>query len=458
MKKPSGKTLATLFVAGLLCTALPMNAQAALPAELLDQDAPTLAPMLERVLPSVVNIVATGEVEMQMHPFFNDPFFRHFFDMPEQPRKRENQSVGSGVIIDAKKGYVVTNHHVIANADTILVRLGDDREFEAELIGADPETDIALLKIEGERLTALPVADSDSLRVGDFVVAVGNPFGLRQTVTSGIVSGLGRHGLGKRYEDFIQTDASINPGNSGGALVNLKGELVGINTAILSRSGGNIGIGFAIPTNLVSAVSEQIIKHGQVERGRLGIIGQDLTSELAKAFNLKRNRGVVVAQVVPDSAADKAGVEPGDVIVTINDQEVKDFAQMRNIVGLMRIGDKARIELLRDGKPRIVSATIQAAVEENLASSDLHAGLTGAAFSEIDPSHPLAGRVEGVMVAKVEAGSAAQRAGLQVGDVITSVNRKAVTDLSSFRDLTRSTGKLLLHVRRGNGALFILIR
>lgn len=447
-----------LLVAASIFMGLPISGTAALPAELLEQDEPTLAPMLERVLPAVVNIVATGEVETQMHPFFNDPFFRHFFDMPEQPRRRENQAVGSGVIVDNKKGYVITNHHVIDKADTITVRLSDDREIEAELIGADPETDIALLKIEAEKLTALPIADSDDLRVGDFVVAVGNPFGLRQTVTSGIVSGLGRHGLGKRYEDFIQTDASINPGNSGGALVNLKGELVGINTAILSRGGGNIGIGFAIPTNLVNAVIEQIIKFGEVQRGRLGIMGQDLTGELAKAFDLERTRGVVVAQVVPESSADKAGIKPGDVIVKINDEQVKDFAQLRNIIGLLRIGDKARIELLRDGKPRIVSATIEAAPEDKLTADGLHQGLAGAGFVEIDPGHPLAGRVEGIAVSRVDAGSPAQRAGLQVGDVITSINRKPVANLDDFRKLARAKGRLLLHIRRGNGALFILIR
>ncbi len=451
------KALAAVLTATVILIT-PFSVNAAVPPGLLNGDTPTLAPMLEKALPAVVNIVATGEVEVQQNPFFNDPFFRHFFDMPNQPRKRENQSVGSGVIIDSKNGYVLTNHHVINNADTITVRLSDDREIEAELVGADPETDIALIKIEAKNITALTLSDSDSLRVGDFVVAIGNPFGLRQTVTSGIVSGLGRHGLGKRYEDFIQTDASINPGNSGGALVNLQGELVGINTAILSRGGGNIGIGFAIPTNLIKAVMEQIVKFGEVKRGRLGIIGQDLTSDLAKAFNLKRNRGVVVAQVVPDSAADKAGIEPGDVVIKIDDQEVKDFAQLRNNIGLLRIGQKARIEILRDGKPRIVSATIQAAPEEKLDSGGLHSGLAGAGFVEIDGTHPLAGRVEGVVVSRVDANSPAMAAGLQVGDVVTSVNRKPVKNLEAFRELAKIKGRLLLHIRRGNGALFILIR
>ncbi|MGB1580675.1 MAG: trypsin-like peptidase domain-containing protein, partial [Nevskiales bacterium] len=276
------KLFVSSFLALSLVTHLP--ATAAVPSALLKQDPPTLAPVLEKVMPAVVNIVATGEVQMAGNPLLDDPFFRHFFDMPQQPRSRQNRSVGSGVIVDAKAGIVLTNDHVVANADSITVRLSDDREVEAELVGTDPETDVAVLRIKTTSLYALPMSNSDSLRVGDFVIAVGNPFGLRQTVTSGIVSGLGRSGLGKRYEDFIQTDASINPGNSGGALVNLKGELVGINTAILSRGGGNIGIGFAIPTNLAMSVMTQILENGEVQRGRLGIIGQDLNSDLAKAF------------------------------------------------------------------------------------------------------------------------------------------------------------------------------
>lgn len=451
----------TLFVLMLSTGALlGLNAHSAVPPSVIEQQGPTLAPMLKNVLPAVVNIVATGEVEMARNPLFDDPFFRHFFDMPQQPRRRQNNSIGSGVIVDAKKGIVLTNDHVVANADDITVRLSDDREIEAELVGSDPETDVAVLRIKAKNLTALPLGNSDSLQVGDFVVAVGNPFGLRQTVTSGIVSGLGRSGLGKRYEDFIQTDASINPGNSGGALVDLQGRLVGINTAILSRGGGNIGIGFAIPVSLAKTVMSQILEHGSVERGRLGVIGQDLNKDLAKAFGLERTRGVVVAQVLPDSAADKAGIKSGDVIVRVNKQEVRDFGQLRNAIGLLRIGDKAKIELLRDGKPRVVTAKIEAAPEEEVTASDnLHEGLSGATFTELDENHPLATRVEaGVVVKTVEANSPAAQYGLRPGDVITSVNRQPVESLKQFRKAAKGKGRLLLHLRRGNGAMFILIR
>lgn len=438
-------------------------AGAALPSALLKEDQPTLAPMLEDVLPAVVNVVVTGKAQtLPDHPLFQDPFFRKFFDMPEQQRPQRPQAAGSGVIVDAGKGLILTNHHVIAQADEISVRLKDDREFEAELVGADPESDIAVLRIDAENLADLPVADSDELRVGDFVVAIGNPFGLRQTVTSGIVSGLGRHGLGKRYENFIQTDASINPGNSGGALVNLKGELVGINTAILSQSGGNIGIGFAIPTNIATVVMQQIVEHGEVRRGHLGVVGQDLTNELAKAFDLDVNNGVVIAQVVPDSPADKAGLKERDVITAVNGTKVRDFADLANAIGLRSPGEEVEITYIRDGKKRRVTATLSQMEEEQMAAStsgDLFEGLSGAQFGAVPESHPLAGEVQGVAVVQVAPGSRAARAGLQPGDIITSVNRKPVTSLAEFREAASADKKqLLLHVRRGRGALFILVR
>ncbi len=452
----------SLFAAIVAACLLTTTAHAAAPLSLLQQEQPTLAPMLKHVMPAVVNIVATGQVQAPMHPLLQDPFFRRFFEMPEEgPQMEDRASVGSGVIVDAARGVVLTNHHVVESASKILVRLSDDREVEATLVGADPDTDVAVLKIKASGLTAVPFGDSSKLQVGDFVVAIGNPFGLRQTVTSGIVSGLGRSGLGKQYEDFIQTDASINPGNSGGALINLNGELVGINTAILSRTGGNIGIGFAIPVNLSRAVMSQILEHGNVQRGRLGIIGQDLTADLSKAFGLERARGVVVAQVVPKSPADRAGMASGDVITRVNESEIRDFAQLRNAIGLLKIGDEVKIEYLREGKPKVATAKIAAAPQETVArpeSAGAQSALAGAHFTELDEEHPLAGKIKGVVVASVDPNSPAMRAGLEAGDVVTSINRQAVENIDDLKRHVNQKGQMLLHVRRGNGAMFILVR
>ncbi len=446
-------------------------AQAAVPSGMLEGDNPSLAPMLDDALPAVVNVVVTGEARQAPdHPLFNDPFFRRFFDMPDRQRMpRTPSAAGSGVIIDAANGIVITNNHVVADAESITVRLNDDREFEAELIGADPETDIAVLEIDAQNLTELPVANSDDLRVGDFVIAIGNPFGLTQTVTSGIVSGLGRQGLGNRYENFIQTDASINPGNSGGALVNLDGELIGINSAILSRTGGNIGIGFAIPSNLVTSVYEQIREYGQVKRGRLGVVGQNLTNDLAEAFDLDITQGVIVAQVMEDSPAAEAGIKERDVITAVNDQAIDNFSDLSNAIGLKLPGAQVEITLIRNGEQRTIGATLANAadVAANDATSPdtdntgtgLSAGLEGARFGAIAEDHPLAGEVEGVTVEQVARGSAAARSGLRPGDVIMSVNRSPVASLDEFRELAGSdVERLLLHVRRGGGALFLLIQ
>ncbi|MES1925771.1 DegQ family serine endoprotease [Salinisphaera sp. T31B1] len=449
------------------------SAQATVPSGMLAGDNPSLAPMLDKALPAVVNVVVTGKPQqMPDNPLFNDPFFRRFFDMPDQQKRQQAPSqptaTGSGVIVNADKGVVITNHHVVKDAEKIVVRLNDNREYDAKVIGDDPETDIAVLKIDAgnDKLTQLPIADSDNLRVGDFVVAIGNPFGLRQTVTSGIVSGLGRHGLGNRYEDFIQTDASINPGNSGGALVNLDGELVGINSAILSRTGGNIGIGFAIPSNLVNTVYKQISKYGEVKRGRLGVVGQDLTSDLAKAFDLDINQGVVVAQVMPDSPAEKAGLKERDVITQVNGKPINDFSELANAIGLKSPGEKVKITILRNGKQQQVEATLANAEDVASADSaggnaggDLAKGLAGASFGPIGDDNPLAGEVEGIAVTDIQPGSPAARAGLQPGDVITSINRQPITDVSQLSELAGpDTKQLLLHVRRGRGALFLLIR
>ncbi|MCX8050172.1 MAG: DegQ family serine endoprotease [Methylohalobius sp.] len=421
--------------------------------------APTLAPMLNKVLPAVVNIATSGKVVIEDNPLLNDPIFRYFFrDIPSIPRERRTQSIGSGVIVDAENGYVLTNHHVIKNADIIYVTLKDKRRLKAKLIGSDPETDVAVLKVEKNRLTALPFGDSDKLEVGDFVVAIGNPFGLGQTVTLGIVSALGRTGLGiEGYENFIQTDASINPGNSGGALVDWYGNLVGINTAIVGPTGGNVGIGFAIPINMAREVMDQIIKHGGVKRGLLGVQVQDLTPEIAQAMGLEVNEGALVSGVSKGSAAEKAGVLAGDVIVKFDNRDVKNAADLRNMVGLKRVGDRATIELIRDGKPVTVTVTIGKPSPTGTISGEIPL-LEGARFSEIPQDHPLFGRVQGVMVLDVELNSSAWQAGLRQGDVILSVNRQPVRTVEELLKLaSRSPNRLLLRVQRGDISLFLVL-
>ncbi len=430
-------------------------ASAALPAAVDGTPMPTLAPMLENVTPAVVNIATQSHVRIRENPLLSDPFFRHFFDLPDVPRKRQTQSLGSGVVVDAEKGYVLTNHHVIDKADHIRVMLSDRRTFEAKLIGADPESDVAVIQIPAENLTALPLADSDSLLVGDFGVAIGNPFGLGQTVTSGIVSALGRSGLGiEGYEDFIQTDASINPGNSGGALVNLRGELVGLNTAIIAPGGGNVGIGFAIPTNMARSIMEQLVTHGEIRRGLLGVTAQDVTPALAKAFGLPIARGVIVAEVEADSAAQMADVRVGDVVLSINGREVTDASDVRNRIGLLRVGEKVRLGILREGERLQLEATVSEAPQARRDGARLHPRLAGAVFENVAADSP------GVRVVAVERNSAAVQAGLRADDVLVSVNRQPIRDLIHFEKELKQAGDpgLLLNVKRGSGALFLLIR
>ena len=442
----------------LLNTTTPAPAQADASA-LLQQQVPTLAPMLKEVLPAVVNIRTIGHVEQRpANPLLNDPFFRRFFGVPDRPREQETQSIGSGVIIDAKSGYILTNPHVVAQADSIKVILNDLREIDATLVGSDPETDVAVLKVDDDKLRAVPIADSDRLEIGDFVVAIGNPFGLGQTVTSGIVSALGRQTQLGGYQDFIQTDASINPGNSGGALVNLRGELVGINSQIVSRSGGNIGIGFAIPINLATAVKDQLIEHGDVKRGKLGVIGQPVTPDLARAFGMDEPRGALVARVVPDSPAEKAGIKAEDIIVEVNGKEIRNFNQLRNEIGLLRVGEKVKLVVLRDGRRKRITASIGEDELTAAAGDRVHPRLEGASLGPIEGEHPLAGKVEGVLVQNVEQRSPAARSGLRPGDVITSVNRVAIGSVEDFRRAADGAAQLLLHVRRGNGALFLVIQ
>ena len=444
------------FTLSCLVFLFSLSASAALPVmDSQGERLPTLAPMLERVTPAVVNIATTGVVSMQQNPLLNDPFFRFFFDLPEQPQQRQTQSLGSGVVVDAAKGYILTNNHVIEHADVIRVTLRNGETHEAKLIGTDPDSDVAVIQIEGKNLTAVPLANSSQVRVGDFVVAIGNPFGLGQTVTSGIVSATGRTGLGIHgFEDFIQTDASINPGNSGGALVNLNGELVGINTAILSRSGGNIGIGFAIPINMANDIMQQLIAHGKVERGRLGAQAQDLTPELAQAFNIKYRQGAVITQVEGDSAADRAGLRVGDIVTEVNDKPVRDAATLRNTIGLLRVGQEVKLKVLREGKSKTLVAKVEEPTWTTQGGERIHAQLTGTVLANLDDAR----RGQGVLIAEVEPGSPAWRNGLRKGDLIVSANRKPVESVEQLQQIAARSQTLLLNLQRGNSALFLYLK
>ena len=379
--------------------------------------------------------------------------------MPDsQPRQRRTQSLGSGVIIDSESGYVVTNHHVIENADQIRVRLDDGRSFEAKVVGADPEADVAVIQIPAQSLKAIKLGDSDSLRVGDFVVAIGNPFGLSQTATSGIVSALGRSGLGiEGYEDFIQTDASINQGNSGGALVNLRGELIGVNTAILARGGGNVGIGFAIPVNMVVSLTAQIIEFGEVRRGRLGVHIQDLTPELAQAFGVEAGSGALISKVIPDSAAKAADLREGDVITMVNGRAIKGATELRNVIGLARADEEIELTYIRDRKSFNKKIRIRAVVAESGRGIQISESFEGARLEDVDDSSSQNGQ-PGIRVVEVASGSTAWQAGLRSGDIILSVNRQWVFSLEDLVQIVNGrTSGLLLNIQRGESALFLVI-
>jgi len=446
-KKSMNKNSASLFVLLLLLTA--SVAQASLPAAVDGEPLPSLAPVLERVTPSVVNIYTQTRVRIN-NPLINDPFFRRFFNIPDQPQERVSQSLGSGVIVDSEMGYVLTNNHVISGADEISVTLADGRSFKAEVIGTDPDTDLAMVRIPAENLQALPMADSSTLRVGDFVVAVGNPFGLGQTVTSGIVSALGRAGFrGLEFQNFIQTDASINPGNSGGALVNLRGELVGINSAIFTPSGGNIGIGFAIPTVMASYVMNQLAQYGEVRRGTLGVYVQDLTLELAGALGIENTRGALVAEVVKGAAADKAGIEAGDVITQVANYPVHTMQDFYLVEGQLPIGERQLLNYLRNGKAR--SARLSATELPVLQGGDLDPRLAGAVFEEL-PAKMRSERLRGVILSTLDAQSRLARSGLRPGDILTGVDRQPLQGLADFEDLVQaSRGPLLFQLRRNGG-------
>ena len=445
----------SLVLATLGSWSLPSSA--AQSAASADMPLPSLAPMVKRISPSVVNIATRGTIKEQgqRNPLLDDPFFRRFFDAPQDqaPRERQFQSAGSGVIVDAKNGYIITNHHVVANASEITITLLDNRSFTAKVIGSDEGSDIAVLQAKQPNLVPMPLGDSSKLEVGDFVVAIGNPFGLQHTVTSGIVSALGRSGINPDgYEDFIQTDASINPGNSGGALVNLRGELEGINSAILSRSGGNIGIGFAIPVNMVKSVMDQLIRFGQVKRGVLGVNIYDVTPDIAKEFGLTESRGALVAGVVQGSAADRAGVKTGDIITTVNGVNTKGAGELRATVGMLRVGDKVELGVLRDGKPRKITAMITEKTEaESGEGAAFNRSLDGADFGD-------AGDEGGVLVGAVRDGSPAAQAGLRANDIIVAVGRTRVANLKQFREAVKGAKVPFLNVKRGSAMLLIPLR
>ena len=416
---------------------------------------PSLAPMLEDVTPAVVNIATEGKVQVPFNALFADPLFRRFFGVPDQSIERKTQSLGSGVIVDAKRGLVLTNNHVIANASQITVTLRDGRQLEAELVGTDPATDVAVIKIPIEDITAVRIADSDALRVGDFVVAIGNPFGLGQTVTSGIISALGRSGLGiEGYEDFIQTDASINPGNSGGALVDFDGKLVGINTAIFSQTGGNIGIGFAIPINLAMQIAEQLLETGQVQRGFFGVTLQNIDAALAEAFNLERNDGAVITSVLKDSPADQAGLKPGDILRKVNGKNVKHADGVRNQLGLLKIGSQVIFDILRGGQPKQISLKVTAVAQQD-SQQLMNKAFAGVTLDEIKRQ----GYAEGIQVVDIQRGSRAWRGGLRKGDIIISVNHQIIKNMQNFfKVIEQIKPPILLRIQRGNGVAFIVIK
>jgi Do/DeqQ family serine protease len=439
-------------------------AHAALPVAVDGQQLPSLAPMLEKITPAVVNIATRGATKRRIEfPLANDPFFRRFFDLPSIERMQETQSLGSGVIVNAKKGYVLTNNHVIKDAFEITVTLSDGREMMAEIVGRDPDTDVAVLRVPAEKLTRVPIADSSRLRVGDFVVAIGNPFGLGQTVTSGIVSALGRSGLGiESYEDFIQTDASINLGNSGGALVNLRGELVGINTAIFGAGGGNsgnIGIGFAIPINMAYDIMQQLIEHGEVKRGRLGAQGQDLTPQLAQAFDLTLTNGIIITQVENDSPAHKAGLRVGDVVVSANGRKIRTAGDMHNLVGLLRIGQSIELELYRQGKKLKITAVIETIQIPVVEGSRWNEKLAGAKIGEIRESSLQRGAISYLQVIEVEPGSNAWDAGIREGDLLYSINKQSIRNhQEALEAIERNQNGMILNIQRGEHELYLLIK
>ncbi|MFM2482950.1 Do family serine endopeptidase [Celerinatantimonas sp. YJH-8] len=452
MKKLTMRLAPIALALTLGMTATPTFAQ--LPTAVAGQEMPSLAPIVAKVTPAVVSISVAGEkVTQQQAP----ELFQFFFGPQAQqqgPQKRPFRGLGSGVIINAAKGYVVTNYHVISDADKIEVTLQDGRQYKAKILGSDQMSDIALLQIKADHLSQIDIADSDNLRVGDFTIAIGNPFGLGQTVTSGIVSALGRSGLNiENYENFIQTDAAINSGNSGGALVNLKGQLIGINTAILAPGGGNIGIGFAIPSDMVQSLTQQILKYGEVRRGVLGVTGGELTPDLAKTFGSNIQHGAFINQVMPGSAADKAGLKPGDIIVSLNGKTVTSFSELRARIATQGAGTTVELGIIRNGEHTTVSATLKRASMQKISANDIDTKLDGATLENTNDPIP------GVKVTAVKANSPADQATLQKGDIIIGLNRTRVHNVDELkRQLAGKPSVLALNIQRGDSSLYLVLR
>lgn len=430
-----------------------VSAQAALPLQVGDQAVPSLAPLVESASPAVVNIQVSQTVDSPNSPFA-DEAFRRWFGLPDAPRgSRQVSSAGSGVIVDAQNGYILTNHHVVEGADEIQISLFNGDLLDAELIGSDAATDIAVLRVDTNGLTEMPIGDSEGVRVGDFVIAIGNPFGLGHTVTSGIVSALGRTGIGDGLEDFIQTDASINPGNSGGALVNMRGELVGINSAIISRTGGNVGIGFAVPTEIASSIMNQILDYGEVRRGLLGVTISSLDEAAAEALGAEIDRGALITEVVPESAADKAGLQVEDIIIEVNGRRIANNRELINVIGLRSPGETVSIRYIRSGETLVTRAELGERVAAASSGENIHPGLAGADFASNTTTSG-----NGIEVTAVEGASAAAQRGLRSGDVIIAVNRRAVRSITELIEIASEYEILFLLVQRGDRQLMLQIR
>ncbi|BDD89108.1 DegQ family serine endoprotease [Desulfofustis limnaeus] len=444
--------------------------------EILDRSAKAIAEVVKEVKPAVVHISVESTVQppAEIQEFFNNPFFERFFgpqfrfQQPDRPQQRRQYGAGSGFII-SEDGHILTNNHVIDKAEKMTVTLADNSKVEAKLIGSDPQSDVALIKIDVDRdLPTLPLGDSDALEVGEWVIAIGNPFGLNQTVTVGVVSAKGRSRVGiNEYENFIQTDAAINPGNSGGPLLNIHGEVIGINSALYSRTGGYMGIGFAIPINMVKSIEDQLQKHGKVTRGWLGVVIQDVTEELAPSFGLKKAQGILVSEAQPDSPAAKAGLQQGDVILKLNDAELKDVADLRNRIALTIPGTTVTLQVLRDGKPSDIQVEVGeqpsdfGIAQDGGASGAL--GSFGLALQELTPD--LAKQLghegrQGVLVSEVEPGSVAEQAGLRAGHLIEEINQVKITSIRELQqviDKSPQSNRILLRVRFGNFSQYVVL-